>query len=185
MDRVSGWGSLPSKFSLRALVLGWLADFGGTTIGMFLASLGVGVFLAAVGVDIARVEKVFAGSVPSTIVNLVFGLAFTALGGYVTARLAWTEKLRHALGMGFMSELTGFAYMILTPRTAPLWYYLLSTTFTLPVALLGGFLGMKLGRPEGGHPKYLFRQILLTTVILAFLLAAVSLIVTMLPVMRD
>lgn len=161
---------MKAKVDLRALLLGLFTDIAGTECGMFLAVMLAAPILQAFGLDLQRMDRFFSRSPLSFGANILFGLSFTALGGYLTAELARSEKLRHALGMGFLSELINLARMAATPRTAPNWFYLAFAVFTMPAALLGGQIGLlrQAHQPPASSPG---RRILRACVILAVLLA--------------
>jgi len=67
------------------------------------------------------------------------GLAAIA-GGWVTARLAPSRPMRHALilaGVGSLAGLAGVAVAITQPEIGPLWYPVLLVVTALPCIWLG------------------------------------------------
>lgn len=152
--------------SARALFLGLLADVFVTTVGGVAAVIGVAVVLTLAGAQQALQEQALLASLPLLIIEMVFGPTCTMLGAYVTATLAPTEKLRHALGMGFLSVLTSLVMMAFSPRQGSIWSYVASCLLLMPAALLGGYLGTVLGQP-----KKLFTRFLLAASGLTFLYA--------------
>lgn len=72
---------------------------------------------------------------------LAYRIAFTVLGGYVTARLAPHKPFKHACVLGALGLLgagAGLIAMFVTvPKLGPLWYPLALFLATLPACLLG------------------------------------------------
>ena len=72
---------------------------------------------------------------------LVVGLVQTGIGGFVAARLAKTNYIRHGLAVGIF----GLAFGLLSemggePSGMPDWYAPISYAAVLPVSALGGYL---------------------------------------------
>lgn len=141
--------------SVRALFLGLLADVSVTTIGSMAAVIGVTMVLTLAGAQQALQEQAFLVSLPLLVIEMIFGPACTVLGAYVTATLAQGEKLRHALGMGFLSVLTSLVMMAFSPRQGPIWSYVASCLLLMPAALFGGCLGTVWGKPEKLWTRFL------------------------------
>lgn len=154
------------KTNGKALLIGLIVDVAGTYVGANTAALAAVIGLSLFRSAQALADKAFTNSLALLLIELAFGLSFTVLGGYATATIAETEKLRHALGMGFLSVLVSLALMAFSPRQGPAWTYIAGCLLSLPVALLGGFLGSVLGKK-----KRLFEHILLSASILTFLWA--------------
>ena len=78
------------------------------------------------------------------LVALGYRLAFGVAGGYVTARLAPYEPLRHALILGSFGALIGFIGLITTwnrgPEFGPHWYPISLVVLAVPCACLGALL---------------------------------------------
>ena len=119
----------------------------GRSVGAVLAGL-VTVIVTHTGTDaILHAAGVYppAGQVMS---DALFALAaayrivFTVLGGYVTARLAPSKSLEHALVLGCIGSVLALAGMLATlgrgPGFGPLWYPLLLVVTALPTCWLGG-----------------------------------------------
>ena len=162
--------------SAKALFLGLLADVFVTTVGGALAVIGVTVVLTLAGAQQTLQEPTFLASLPLLIIEMVFGPACTVLGAYVTATLAPTEKLRHALGMGFLSVLTSLVMMAFSPRQGPIWSYVASCLLLMPAALCGGYLGTVLGDPERLLKRFLLAAFSLTLLYAAALGCAAVLV---------
>jgi peptidoglycan/LPS O-acetylase OafA/YrhL len=71
-----------------------------------------------------------------------YRLAFTVLGGYVTAALAPRNPMVHVLILGAIGGLTAAAGAVATwnagPEFGPRWYPLLLVVTALPCVWLGG-----------------------------------------------
>ncbi len=79
----------------------------------------------------------------------LFGLAtayrivYTVAGGYLTARLAPHNPVRHAVILGALGLLAGAAGIVVAlskPELGPLWYPIVLEVTGLPCAWLGGVL---------------------------------------------
>lgn len=169
----------PTKFSLRALVAGLLVDVGATLLGSQAALLVVWISLAVAGRDVVAVQQELNASMTFAAILMFFGCSCTALGAYATARIAPMEKMRHALGMGFISVVYSLLQILVVPYDAevqPLWFTGLGLLLCLPAALLGGYLGT-----IGGRPERLFRQLLRLAAYLTLALTIALLVLAFLP----
>ncbi len=162
------------KTTVKALAIGLLVDVTGTEVGTFVAYLIFGAVWLGTGHKLEAATKLLADSILAAVAYLVFGLLCTMLGAYVTARLAEREKLRHALGMGFLSELISLAMILFSRDSTPTWYLMLASVLVLPAALVGGYFGTILRRP-----RLLMTQVLAATSVLVCLLAAFLIVVAL------
>lgn len=75
---------------------------------------------------------------------LVYRLAFGAVGGYVTARLAARRPMRHVAVLGVLGTLGGLAGTLATwdagPEFGPKWYAIAVTIVAFPSTWWGGRL---------------------------------------------
>lgn len=74
---------------------------------------------------------------------LVYRTAFGVLGGYVTARLAPSRPIGHALilgGIGFVVSCLGVAATLGKPEMGPAWYPIALVFTAVPSTWLGGWL---------------------------------------------
>ncbi len=111
------------KFVIAAPVLGWLIDVGSSlVVAQLLRSLEVtdpGLQLAA-------------------------ALFLTFVGGYSAAFIAGYRELEHAFVMGLLSFGTTIAVAArLQHAAAPEWFDPVLFAFTIPMAVLGGFLRLR------------------------------------------
>jgi|GEM_PF-1118022 len=82
------------------------------------------------------------------VASLLFGLAMTAVGGYVAAAIAGRRSLAHALGVGILSTVTALVLGMLRPHNSPIWYQVLGYGLTVPAAILGGYVRRRYWREK-------------------------------------
>ena len=121
----------------------------GRSVGAVLAGF-VTILVTHTGTDaVLHASGVFPapGQVMSdALFALAFGyrFVFSVLGAYVTARLAPTRPMKHALVLGGIGSVLSLAGLIATygrgPEFGPLWYPLLLLLVTLPCCWLGASL---------------------------------------------
>jgi hypothetical protein len=78
----------------------------------------------------------------ATVYRTVYGV----LSSYLTARLAPSRPMQHALVGGFIglaANIVGAVVALLMPALGPLWYPLALVVMALPAAWLGGKLRLK------------------------------------------
>jgi hypothetical protein len=71
-------------------------------------------------------------------VMLLYTIALSCLGGYLTAAIAPSSKRRHALLFGLVVLVASAAGTYLNYHTAPRWYHIANLLSLFPAALLGG-----------------------------------------------
>ena len=139
---------LDRRVELRALVFGLAADWLGTllTAGLLGAAFGVGPETPD-----GRIQELLAA--PEFILSATLhGSFFTALGGYVAARLAPADPLRHAVIVGALSLVLGIL-LVTAPGGGPQpawWVDALGFLLAVPAAAAGGWLGAR--RQHEGRP---------------------------------
>ncbi len=130
---------LDRRVELRALVAGVAADWLGTLLTAGLLGIAFGV-----GPDTpdSRIQELLAA--PEFILSATLhGSFFTALGGYVAARLAPADPLRHAVIVGALSLVLGIL-LVTAPGEGPQpawWVDALGFLLAVPAAAAGGWLG--------------------------------------------
>jgi hypothetical protein len=72
---------------------------------------------------------------------LVFGIATTILGGYVTARLARQLPLLNACALGIVGVVLGL--LLSGPADSPAWFDAIGYIAIVPAAIFGGYLGRR------------------------------------------
>lgn len=76
---------------------------------------------------------------------LAYRIVYTIVGGYIAARLAPRNPMRHALVLGLVGTLAGLAGAItaIPMDLGPAWYPIALVVTGLPCTLLGGVLHRK------------------------------------------
>lgn len=71
---------------------------------------------------------------------LLYVFAYATFGCWLTARLAPSRPMRHALILGALGLALNAAGTIAMWHTAPAWYHVLALTLVMPAAWVGGHL---------------------------------------------
>lgn len=126
------------RVNFKALALGILTDFGGTIVAstivfaMFVGNLGTDQ-MSPVEMEEAMQAATQHGGFLVT--SLIVGLGFSALGGYVAARVAKKELYLNAGLVGVFSLLVG----LFTGGQGPIWFNIAGYLLVIPAALYGGY----------------------------------------------
>lgn len=138
--------------NVKAVVVGLIVDIGGTFLFFFLFSVIGAVLLSSLGRDPDELND-FAETATFIAVSSLVGLLFSALGGYVSARISGRAEIRNALATGVLSVLVGIVFFAGFPASPRSWFDLLSLILIIPFALLGGYacLRGKQGSSNRGH----------------------------------
>jgi len=118
------------------------------SVGAVVAGF-VAVFVLSLGTDqVLHVLKIYppwrepmAGAL--YVLATAYRIAYTVLGGYITARLAPFAPARHALILGLVGLVAGILGVIANiakPELGPLWYSIAVAVTGPPCAWLGGVL---------------------------------------------
>jgi hypothetical protein len=124
------------KRSIGAVLAGFAA--------VFVLSMGTDMVLHAAGVyppwGLVMSERLF---LLATAYRIVYGL----VGGYVTARLAPSRPMRHAIILGSIGTVVGLAATAATwskgPEFGPKWYALAIAAIALPCSWAGGLMAAR------------------------------------------
>lgn len=117
--------------SILAIVLGFV----------LIAACAVGVDAAHRALDPAAFGPGGRVDDPLTLaVMLGYVTVIAAAGCYLTARLAPSRPMRHALVLGALGLAFNVAGTIAMWETAPAWYHGLALALVMPTAWLGGWL---------------------------------------------
>lgn len=129
-------------FDMRAIAIGCLVDWGGT----FLFSLGfsvlVGIKAAARGLSAEASQQAlmeWSTTAGGIAFSFFFGLLFTALGGYMAARVSKMDTLLNSAFVGSMGIVAGLLFF----ASAPLIVSVISLVVMIPTAMLGGYLHLR------------------------------------------
>ena len=131
----------------KAIALGLAADIGGTLVFSLIASIIYGMLLAAQGLNEEAIIATFSDT-PYQVFGLLSGAIFTAIGGYVAARVANHLEYRHGLYVGLASLLSGEVLVQLLGSETELWLHISSLILVLPAAITGAHMRVKHKRAE-------------------------------------
>jgi hypothetical protein len=119
-----------------------LRSFGAVVAGLliiFALSLGTDVVMHATGIFPPWFQPM-AG--PLWVFALAYRSVYAVLGGYVTARLAPNNPMKHAMLLGVIGVVLSLAGLVSTwnagPEYGPKWYPIALVLSALPCAWLGG-----------------------------------------------
>jgi hypothetical protein len=121
--------------SIKAIVLGVLADIGGSLV----VGIAYGIVLAAImvikGIRPEEIGAHLQGPIIE-IPSLFIGFGFTLLGGFVAGRVAKQSEILHGAIVGALGIPLGF----LVCGSFPLWFNIISCAGVLPAGMAGGYL---------------------------------------------
>jgi len=129
----------PPWLSIKAVVLGWLADM----VATFMASLALALvaFFAIMSRDTPPVEAagIFHRSMLMQLASVAIRFLATMFGAYTAERIAERSEMRHAVAVGILT-LGGFTALFFWRGTQPTWFLALGMAVIIPAALAGGWL---------------------------------------------
>lgn len=124
----------------KAVLLGVTTDLCGTTVaGMVLLVLFSGM-LVAQGQAPEDISPMLLQSNQYLLLSLAVGLSFTALGGYVAARVANHREYWHAMIVGVIVLIIGEILVSNDPAGMPLSIRIIGDLLVVPAALMGGHM---------------------------------------------
>ena len=82
-------------------------------------------------------------SVPVLLGTQLYVACFAILGTYLTARLAPSHPMRHALALGLIALIASIPGTIAYWSSAPAWYHVLALSLVMPLAWAGGRLRVR------------------------------------------
>ena len=125
--------SIFRRINIKALMLGVLVDEGGSlTTGAILGVI-TGIVLASKGVQQNEIQT-YLHSPFVLIPNLIIGLGFTVLGGFVAGRVSTSNEVLHGVIVGFITIFFGILFW----TTLPLWFKIIPFITNVPFGMLGG-----------------------------------------------
>ena len=128
---------------IKAIMVGCLADWLGTFAFVMLLNMVLSVKGRSLGISGTDLDTFMQGYFLTTqglAVNIVFGFAFTCLGGYVTARLSPQKNLLNPAFVGSLGILLG---LFLGGTSTSLMMNIIGYVFSIPAAVFGGYLHTK------------------------------------------
>lgn len=82
----------------------------------------------------------FLGHVPTLLTYLAASFVFSVAAGYLTAFVAKTKPVPHALALGVVQLLIGIGFEVSYWAMLPVWYHLVFLALLIPGNVLGGSL---------------------------------------------
>ena len=79
-------------------------------------------------------------SAPLLALMLCYALAYSVLGGYVTATLARRREVAHAFALGLLQLALGSVATYVNWETAPAWFHVALLALVVPANVFGGWL---------------------------------------------
>ena len=140
--------SIFSRLRWKAIVIGFVVDYGGSVTYGMVAGIVMGIIFAARGGNPAEMTATMLHSQPYMISGLAVGSLFVVIGGLIVGRLAPHARLLNAGALGVIDIALGLTYM----NELPFWYHVAAMLVTLPCALLGGWLAGKIFPPAFPPP---------------------------------
>jgi MFS family permease len=138
--------------AIKAVVLGLLADLGGSTVIGAAIMFGYGVYLAATGSSPDQAAATIDGfgyDSPLVIVLTIIGCVFSVLGGYICARIARHSEYR--LGLIMCAISIALAALLGNERDSANMNVVLTLT-TLVSIMVGIHLGVRKNRRGTADP---------------------------------
>jgi hypothetical protein len=131
-------GAVMRTIRVKAIAVGLLIDIvGGFSVGIVL-SLFIAI-LASNDKDTSTAHLLaINANFYIKLVGLVGTLCFTALGGYVAARLSMPDWRSNSVAVGVISLLLGILLALWQPGITPQWKLILGLLATVPSAFIGG-----------------------------------------------
>jgi hypothetical protein len=123
-----------------AVAAGLAVDVLGTMIGGVVVTLILGIGLAAQGIAPEDMADRLTDSAAFQVFSLLFGLAFTVLGGYVAARVANHRELWYGMLLGAASLAFGEAYIAFSGAEIEVWQRIASLLLAVPAGIYGAHL---------------------------------------------
>lgn len=126
--------SKKTGIEIKAIVLGFLTDLGGSLVVGFAYGVILGITMVLKGIPQEDIATQLQGPVV-LIPGLIIGFGFTLLGGYVAGRIAKYSEILHGGIVGGIGILLG----LLLCGSLPLWYNIISFAGVVPVGMAGGY----------------------------------------------
>lgn len=125
-----------------AVSAGFLLD----TVGTWLTVFAIFAFTPGLAGLSEDQQTAFLTAAPAV---QVLGALWTVVGGFFAAHLAPAREIPNAFAVGALSSMIGFLSAFSAPSTVPFAYEAVGLAITIPLALVGGWLRVKLPRRGG------------------------------------
>lgn len=119
------------------------------SIGAVIAGLAVLAILSTITdsvlqkTGVMKTEPFVENPVWLIAIIVLYRMVFTALGCFLTARMAPGKPMKHAMILGIICVVLTLAGLIAMWDTPPRWYPISLIVLTLPAAWLGGKMAIK------------------------------------------
>ena len=130
------------EISIKAVIVGLVADVGGTAAFFFVFAILGGILLSSTGRGMEELET-YTKTTGFLVLSSFGGSLFSVFGGYVSARIAGRAEIKNASATGTLSAMTGVLFLILSSGSSPLWLDILALIAIVPCSMLGGYLCLK------------------------------------------
>ena len=138
--------------SIKAVIIGLVADVGGTAAFFFVFAILGAILLSSMGRGMEELD-VYAKTTGFLVLSSFGGSLFSVFGGYISARIAARAEIKNACATGTLSAVTGVLFLILSPGSSPLWLDLLALIAIVPCSALGGYLCLKSKGEKGAKTE--------------------------------
>ena len=126
------------RIKINAVIAGFATDIvGSMDVGVVLSFFVVLIAKNSGGVTPENLKAIQSNIFLKSI-GLLGTTFFTALGGYVAAKLSKPNGSINALTVGVLSLTLGVILALLAPSVSPNWKFLLGIITTVPAAIIGG-----------------------------------------------
>jgi hypothetical protein len=136
--------SVLRRLNWRAIILGFVVDYGCSTAFGLISGIVFGVMYAGRGGDPVKVGPALLESQAYLTSALIVGSIFVVVGGFIVGRIARQSRMLNGAALGMLDMAIGLTYL----GQLPSWYHAIAFSTTLPCALLGAWLAQKL------YPNY-------------------------------
>ncbi|MGO4500037.1 hypothetical protein AB4114_29600 [Paenibacillus sp. 2RAB27] len=125
--------------SIFSLFLGFLVEQISSMICRFIF---VFILIKAVPSNVHDAPGLIYSNTLYLLIVLLVTLLLSSLGGYVTARIAKTSKIKNAVILAVFFELFIFNPLV-GPTSYPYWYIIILLILNIPAAVLGAKIALK------------------------------------------
>lgn len=130
-----------------AVLIGSMADIGGSTIASLILGIAVALTMLAPGETAEQLQTRLFTDPAFLTIELALGLACSGLGAFVAARLARRREQLHGLLAAGLGLVFGMLFtQLVHENPVPAWYRVAGYLLVFPVAWLGAVAARALNR---------------------------------------
>ena len=138
-----------AKFRLGpVLVCAILIDLFGTVILTVALAVPFTIRLVSTGVPQAELEAALALDPAYNLISMALCFGLTAVAGFVAARWAGNQHVKHGIAVGAISTLVSLPILLLSQLSDaffPAWFNYVSVLVMMPLGAAGGMLARRAG----------------------------------------